>query len=136
MKLSDNFWLYEFTRSQTAIEQDIEEQFNPPQDIVDNLNLLAKDILQPLRTEFQARIFPTSGYRCERLNKAVKGSENSDHMRGMAADITCKNPEGLYNLAIALKLPYKQLIYYPNRNFVHISYDPNDIRRQAWTTFK
>ncbi len=132
MKLSDNFTLHEFIRSETAIREDIEEQFHPPSNVVENLSLLCRDVLQPLRGEFQGRIFPTSGFRCPRLNTAVKGSDNSDHLRGQAADVTCKNVKQLYDLCIAMDLPYKQLIWYKKRNFVHISYDPEDIKKQNW----
>ncbi len=132
LKLGENFTLEEFIRSRTAIEQDIEEQFHPHSGIVDSLHKLTQNVLQPLRVEFQSWMYITSGYRCERLNKAVKGSDNSDHLRGQAADVTCKNVKQLYDLCIALDLPFKQLIYYKKRNFVHISYDENDIRKQNW----
>ncbi len=141
MKLSPNFWLHEFIRSETAIRDNIEEQFRPlPKATMSNLRGLVKHVLQPLRAEYNSMIYPTSGYRCERLNIAVGGSKNSDHMRGMAVDVTCKSTKKLYELAVSLgrdeKLPFKQLIFYPAKNIVHISYDRNDIRRQAWTTFK
>ena len=132
MKLSKNFNLKEFTRSQTAVENDFTEQFTPGSDIVGNLTALCENVLQPLRYNFMATLYVTSGYRCERLNTAIKGTFNSDHMKGMAADITCKDVEGLYQLAQLLDLPYRQLIYYKSKNFVHISYDPSDIRRQNW----
>ena len=134
MKLSKNFHLSEFTRSRTAVENDFQEQFTPGSDVINNLNDLVKVILQPLRYNFMAGLYVTSGYRCERVNyhPDVKGSDNSDHLRGMAADVTCKDVEGLYELAQVLELPFKQLIYYKNRNFVHISYDANEIRKQAW----
>ncbi len=132
MKLSDNFWLHEFIRSETAIREDIEEQFFPPSNVISNLSLLCREVLQPLRVELQARMFPTSGYRCERLNTAVGGSDNSDHIPGRAADVTCKNVKMLYDLCKALDLPFKQLIWYKKKNFVHISYDENEIRKQNW----
>ncbi len=132
MKLSDNFYLSEFTRSRTAIQNDFKEQFSPPSNVINGLGGLVQNILQPLRVEFQNRIYITSGYRCERVNTAVGGSANSDHMRGMASDVTCSNTEQLYNLCLAMNLPFKQLIWYKNRNFVHMSYDKNDVRRQSW----
>jgi len=132
MRLTKNFRLNEFTRSRTAVQQDISEQFSPPGEVIDNLVLLTRNVLQPLRTELNTWMYITSGYRCERLNTAVGGSTNSDHMRGMAADITCKDTKALYELCLKMNLPFKQLIYYSQRNFVHISYDNNEIRRQSW----
>ena len=132
MKLSDNFTLSEMISSRTAHEQNIHEQFGPPKEVQDNLKLLCDKVLQPLRIEYGLPITVNSGYRCPRLNDAVKGSNNSDHLRGMAADITGKDVKMLYDLAIALNLPFRQLIYYKSRNFVHISYNKYDIKKQAW----
>ena len=130
MNLSDNFTLGEMLRSDTALANDIREQFDPPVEIGVNLTKLAIMVLQPLREIFNGPLTVTSGYRCERLNKAVRGSENSDHMRGLAADITCSDVALLYELAA--ELPFRQLIYYRERNFVHISFDPDDARKQKW----
>jgi hypothetical protein len=61
-------------------------------------------------------IIVNSWYRCPELNKAVRGSKNSDH------------------LTAALKLGFKQLIY--ERNWVHISFDatPDAIPRNEVLT--
>ena len=135
MKLSDNFYLHEFQRSETAVRFDIQEQFRPlPSHIINNINDLVKEVLQPLRVEFQAPMHINSGYRSEALNShpRIRGSSNSDHLRGQAADIVCRDPQKLYTLAMAMNLPFKQLILYKNRNFVHISYDRQNVRRQNW----
>jgi len=132
MKLSKNFTLLELLSSRTAVENNYKEQWQPSQEVIDNLIALAENILQPLRNHYGKPITVNSGYRCERLNKAVRGSRNSDHMKGMAADITGLNPRELYDSATLLNLPFKQLIYYPDKNFVHISYDPEDVRKQKW----
>ena len=132
MKLSDNFSLDEFTRSRVAIEKDFREQFSPPSNVIDNLGKLVREVLQPARVEFQSWMYVTSGYRCKRLNEAVGGSPNSDHMRGQAADVTCNNVKGLFDLIIALDLPFYQLIYYKGRNFLHISHREDDIKKQSW----
>ena len=87
MKLSKNFSLAELTRSTTATKQNIKEQFIPPSNIVENLSQLCENVLQPIRNEFGS-FSPNSGYRCDALNKAVKGAKNSEHTKGKAADIT------------------------------------------------
>lgn len=133
MKLTDNFSLSEFQASKTARKNNIKEQFEKlPINIVASLHELCLMVLEPLRVEYQKPLTITSGYRCLALNTKVGGSKNSDHMRGMAADVTCDNPEQLYELAIALSLPYKQLIWYRSQNFVHFSYDANKIDRESW----
>jgi zinc D-Ala-D-Ala carboxypeptidase len=131
MKLSDNFDLHEFQRSETAVRLNIEQQFYPlSSHIINNLDALAKNLLQPVRNDLGSRMHINSGYRCQELNEAVGGSETSDHMQGMAADIISRDAELLYKLA--LKFPHKQIILYREKNFVHLSYDPNDLRNQHW----
>jgi uncharacterized protein YcbK (DUF882 family) len=46
--------------------------------------------LQRLRNIVGAPIYVTSGYRCERHNERVGGSPDSQHLRGLAADIWCE----------------------------------------------
>jgi len=132
MRLSENFELWEFTRSRTAIQEGFKEQFYPPCCVIDNVHLLTINILQPLRNTLGEMIYITSGYRCKRVNDAVGGVWNSDHLNGMAADITCFNNDILYGLAISLNLPFKQMILYKDKNIIHISYNINDIRKEAW----
>lgn len=131
MKLSENFYLHEFQSSETAVRQNIEQQFYPlPSNVITNLSYLAKELLQPLRDDLGSHMHVNSGYRCAVLNKAVGGSKNSDHMQGMAADIISRDAELLYMLA--LKFPHKQIIFYRDKNFVHLSYDRDDLRNQHW----
>jgi len=130
--MTKNFTLSELLSSRTAHERGFSEQFDPPQEIIDNLRNLAVNILQPIRDAYGMPIHVNSGYRCERLNQAVNGQKRSEHLKGMAADITCSNARKLYDIASLLDLPFRQLIYYKDRNFVHVSYNPNDIKKQAW----
>ena len=130
--MTKNFSLAELIFSRTAVDNNIEEQFKPPDSVKINLRELAERILQPIRNKYGRPITVNSGYRCPRLNEMVGGSKNSDHMKGMAADITCQNARELYDIATLMKLPFKQLIYYKDKNFVHVSYDPNNKKRQAW----
>ena len=132
MKLSDNFYLSEFLRSRTAIERDFKEQFNPPCHVHENLKNLIDNVLQPLRTRFNDYMYITSGYRCKRVNDAVGGVANSDHLTGRAADVTCKDLEAIWILAIEMQLPYKQMIWYKEKNIIHLSYDESDVKREYW----
>ena len=84
-KISKNFTLEEFTASETAKAKSIRN--NPGQSDVVNLCALVHNILQPLRTAMGEPIKIGSGYRSLALNKAVGGVNNSQHMKGEAADI-------------------------------------------------
>ena len=112
MKLSNNFSLYDLTRSQVAMRRNLTEQFTPPEPIVDNLRRLCELILEPLWLKFPNNLVITSGYRCARLNKIVGGSPNSTHTKGLAVDIDTKGI--LKNLGVAYyifnNIPFQKLI--------------------------
>lgn len=86
MQLSEHFKLSEFLRSATAEKLGIP---NIPlkRDIPAMQNLCERS-LEPLRQALGLPILISSGYRCPLLNAAVKGVQNSQHIRGEAADIT------------------------------------------------
>ena len=73
MNLTENFTLEELTKSSSANSREdlLKKQQNPPQQVVDNLKLLCKNVLQPLRDTLNYPITITSGYRCEEVNKLV-----------------------------------------------------------------
>lgn len=48
------------------------------------------EYLQKIRNHFGAAVTITSGYRCEKHNKAVGGVTSSLHRKGMAADVVVK----------------------------------------------
>lgn len=88
MNLSKNFTLEELLHSKTAISKKIIEQFKPGDEIINNLKILCVYILQPFRDIWGKPVKITSGYRCERLNAAVKGVKSSAHTKGKAVDIS------------------------------------------------
>ena len=85
MKLSNNFSLDEFLRSETAKRLGIENG-NASLEQVLNLAYLCHMVLQPLRDRF-GPITISSGLRCPQLNEAVGGVPGSQHLSGEAADI-------------------------------------------------
>jgi len=88
MKVSKYFTLKEFQSSEIAKKNGYTEQFSlPPIEVIENIRLLATIVADPIR-EFFGSFSPTNGYRCERLNKAVKGVKNSKHTKGQAFDET------------------------------------------------
>ena len=84
-RISKNFTLEEFTASATAKANDITNV--PSTQQVANLCALVHNVLQPLRDAMGHEIKIGSGYRCPRLNAAVGGVGNSQHMNGEAADL-------------------------------------------------
>lgn len=120
------FTIKELCKSSTAIQKGIDN--TPNSEIVNNLIQLVDNILDPLREKFKKPILVNSGYRCIALNKAVKGSKTSQHLLGLAADITAGSPqenEKLFNLIINLDLPFDQVIDEQNFKWVHVSFSKN-----------
>ena len=117
------FTIKELCKSSTATAKGIDN--SPNSEIVKHLEQLIDNILDPLRERYGKPITVNSGYRCPELNKAVGGSKTSQHMKGLAADITAGSPAKnkiLFNLAQELDLPFDQLIDEKNLRWVHISY--------------
>ena len=123
MKLSNNFRLGEFTRSDTAKRLGIENECSSVEQVL-NLAYLCHMVLQPLRDKF-GPIRINSGYRCPELNGAVGGVKNSQHMRGEAADIHLPSVEkGKEYLAFLKSLPvFDQLIWEEKKGicWIHVS---------------
>ena len=86
MLLSEHFKLSEMLSSETAEKYHIPN--TPLKCHITALQNLAVRCLEPTRQHFGLPIQITSGYRCPKLNGAVKGASNSQHMDGEAADIT------------------------------------------------
>ena len=123
MKLSNNFSLEEMLNSQTATRRNIKEQFNPSGIIIKNLQNLCENVLQPIRDELSTSITISSGYRCPKLNSAIKGSSTSQHMKGEASDISATGltTEELYSYIKNSKIEFDQLIQEFGR-WVHVSF--------------
>ena len=99
-----------------------------------NLTALVNNVLDPLREAYGKPITVNSGFRSPELNKKIGGVSTSDHLKGMAADITGGSPaenKRLFYLIQSLKLPFKQLIDEKNFDWVHVSYDPNNLKHQV-----
>lgn len=126
------FTLAEFLRSSKAKTLCIDN--TPSFEVVDNLRQLRDNILNPLRQEFGEPILITSGYRSPRLNAAVGGSVNSQHMLGQAADIKAAHGgmeanRRLFAIVQRLQLPFDQMVNEYNFAWLHLSYSPRH-RRQ------
>lgn len=136
IQFTKNFDLYELIASTTALQKNIEEQFNPPTLVVNNLRMLALNVLEPIRDLINAPVTGTSGYRCRALNTVVGGEWNSQHLTGEAADIKAEGftVKQLYNIIKESKINFDELIIENNGNgvyWVHVSYDQNKIEQRG-----
>lgn len=120
------FTIKELCKSSTATQKGIDN--TPNSEIVINLEQLVDNVLDPLREKYGSPIKVNSGYRCEKLNKAVGGSPTSQHRYGLAADITTGSKLGnkkLFILAQQMNLPFDQLIDEKTYSWIHISFSKN-----------
>lgn len=131
--LSPHFSLWEMTRSGTAERLGIKNI--PNDEEVENLKLLCKNVLEPLRECF-GRIIITSGFRCESLNNRVKGVATSQHLHGQAADIHISNRETSMRYFNFIKdhLVFDQLLFERKLSngclWLHVSYRARNNRRK------
>ncbi len=59
--------------------------------------------------------FPTSGARCLKRNKEVKGSPNSSHIKGLAVDFSCTDSNVAYWLMfLACQYGIKRIVKEPS----------------------
>jgi len=137
MKLSKNLSLGEVIKSITAKRLGID---NTPDDwTTENLRQVALNVFQPLRDAFGCPIFVSSGYRSADLNRAIGGSNRSQHVEGRALDLDadvfgrCTNAQ-IFNW-IKENVEFDQLIWEfgdeDNPDWVHVSfvYDGANRRR-------
>lgn len=132
--LTTHFSLAEMIASQTAARLGIDN--TPPPDIIKNLRRTAT-MLEEIRQILGCPIIVSSGYRCQALNKAVKGSKNSAHMVGLAADFTAPgfgNPFQVAKKIAAWGVEYDQLIH-EFGTWVHVGLGDGPPRRQALSIF-
>lgn len=140
-QLTKNFSLHELTKSDTALRLGLENNPGPVE--IGNLTTLAGKVLQPIRDHFQKGVHINSGFRHPDVNAKVGGSRTSDHCKGMAADLEIP---GVANAELAEwvkdNLEFTQLIleFYtpgiPDSGWVHVSYDPNNLKKQVMTATK
>ena len=122
MNLTEHFTLEELCFSSTAERLGIDN--TPPEDIVANVNVLARG-LEQVRALLGKPMHIDSGYRCVALNSAVKGAQDSAHLRGFAADFICPefgDPLGIVRTVSNSAIVFDQCIQ--EGSWVHISFDP------------
>ena len=122
-----HFTIEEMYASDTARRLGIDNK--PTTQKMINLVYLCAFVLEPLRVAMNEPIKIGSGYRCEKLNKAVGGVYNSQHLKGQAADLCIDGDiqKGRKWFEYIRKhLPFDQLIWEKNPKtgscWVHVSF--------------
>ena len=141
MNLTKNFTLPEMTKSETALRHGMD---NTPGDAeIENLRRLCEQVLQPTRDHFAKGVKVNSGFRAPEVNAKVGGSKTSDHCKGQAADIEIPGiPNADLAKWITENLEFTQVIleFYtpgvPDSGWVHVSYDPANLKKQVLTATK
>ena len=133
-----HFRITEFLRSDTAEKHHVS---NIPSDeelleVLTNISALIDNVLTPLRSMIGRPIIITSGYRSQRVNELIGGSTTSQHLSGKAADIhvqgyTPKQMDMVYRM-IQMHYNFDQLIFYPSKNIIHISWNGDENRLESW----
>lgn len=133
MQLTKHFNIRELTQSSTATRLGINNTL--PAILVGNMVETA-EMLERIRSHLSSvagkdtPVTVTSGYRCLPLNRALKSSDESDHVKARAADIEVPSFGSPYQVAAALApmvgvLKIGQLILeYPDSadgGWVHVS---------------
>jgi len=98
----------------------------------ENLRLLVENVLDPLREKYGKPITVNSGYRSPIVNARVGGAKNSDHVKGMAADITAGSKDENKKLFEIIRdnFTFRQLINEYDYKWVHVSFNKDDNKKQ------
>ena len=120
--------------SNTATRRGIDN--TPNDDQLSNMELVAEEVFEPLRSYVGGPIKINSFFRCPELNTAIGGSHKSQHCKGQAIDIDdnygrITNAE-MYHF-IKERLDFDQLIWEfgddDNPDWVHVSYISDEDNR-------
>ena len=134
-KISKHISYKEGVYSTTAKRLGIDN--TPGQYELQNMELLAEKVFEPLREYVNGPIAINSFYRSPELNQAIGGSSKSQHCEGRAIDIDdtygyMSNKE-MYKY-IKNNLDFDQIIWEfgndDNPDWVHVSYVDHDFNRQ------
>lgn len=121
--ISKNITLEEAIKSQVAIRDGIDN--TPPKDVLLNMKHVAENVFEPIREHFGVPIAISSFYRCPELNKKVKGSSTSQHVKGEAIDIDAD---------IFGKITNKQIFDFvkDNLDFDQLIWEYGDSKNPSW----
>ena len=141
-KISEHITKKEATFSATALRKGIENE--PGEYELQNMELIAEKVFEPLRKAVNGPIKINSFFRSEELNKAIGGSGKSQHCQGRAMDLDdtygYMSNADMYNY-IKNNLDFDQMIWEfgtdSNPDWVHVSYvDADSNRKRCLKAYK
>ena len=137
-RISKHISYKEATGSNYAKQNGIKNK--PDDEQVENMQLLAEKVFEPLREWVDAPIKVNSMFRSLGLNTALKGSVRSSHMKGEAMDITSMGGKSNLEMFHWIKdnLDFDQLIWEFGKEpkWLHVSYNKDNNRKQVLVTKK
>jgi len=130
--------LSEVTRSNTAKRLGIDNA--PKNDHLKSMQRIISELAQPMRDAL-GPIRITSGYRSPELNRAIGGSNKSQHCKGQALDLQfwkdgqmC-NKE-IYDWVLKSDIEFDQMINEFDYAWIHISLKEKKNRKQVLEAYK
>ena len=140
--ISEHISKKEATFSATATRKGIDNI--PGEYELQNMELIAEKVFEPLRKAVNGPIKINSFFRSEELNKAIGGSSRSQHCQGRAIDLDdvygYMSNKDMYNY-IKNNLDFDQMIWEfgtdSNPDWVHVSYvDADSNRKRCLKAYK
>ena len=135
-KISENISYKEATYSETAKRLGISNK--PKKEHIENMELIAEKIFQPLREWVDHPIRINSFYRSEELNLRIGGAISSAHKEGLAIDLDSLGGKTNLEMLHYIKdhLDFDVLINeYPNEEgepkWIHVSWNKKKNRKQV-----
>jgi len=130
-KISNHITYEEATQSPTALRMGISNTPNATE--LANMKDVANSCFEPLREWYGKPLKINSFFRCDALNKVVKGSKTSQHVKGQAIDISAGSKEENKKLFDWCKanLKFDQLINEYDFTWIHISFCRGSNRNQT-----
>lgn len=135
-KISENISYKEATHSETAKRLGISNK--PKKEHIENMELIAEKIFQPLREWVDHPIRINSFYRSEELNSRIGGAISSAHKEGLAIDLDSLGGKTNLEMLHYIKdhLEFDILINeYPNEEgepkWIHVSWNKKKNRKQV-----
>ena len=148
MKLSSNFSLSEFLKSNVATRRNISNE--PTKEGIVEMQNLCQNLLQPIR-DCLGPLRINSGWRSVELNKAIGGAyriidgkykATSQHCKGQAADLKfldlegCVDNEQIWDFVIDSGLEFDQMINEFDWTWIHISFNKGKNRKQLLEAYR
>jgi hypothetical protein len=131
-QISKHISLNEAIESPTALRMNIDN--TPTSEVLSNMQYVAENLFEPIRKWYKKPIKINSFFRCVALNKAVKGSASSQHVKGEAIDISGGNKienKKIFDYIVSSGLDFDQCINEYDFTWVHISLKKSGNRKQV-----